>query len=142
MLLVLVLFPRSVVLLLHVEALVTLHLPHLDADTPGRPRPGARPRLRPAAPSPRPRLTGAHPPAKAAACGGGAERAGRGGPRQSPSCGGWPRAPAPRRSGAEPRSCHHHDLTWWRTPAPKRIAASSPRSSPERSARAAGTRAA
>lgn len=56
---VLMLFPRSVVLLLHIEALVALHLPHLQADTPGRPRSGARarprprPRLPPAAPSPR-----------------------------------------------------------------------------------------
>lgn len=54
-LLVLMLFPRSVVLLLHIEALVALHVPHLQADTPGRPRTGARarPQLPPMAPSPR-----------------------------------------------------------------------------------------
>lgn len=68
--LVLVLLPRRVVLFLHVEALVALHLPHLRGDTH---RSAAAPGLHARGPELlRPRLSEARRPRAAA---------GRGGPR-------------------------------------------------------------
>lgn len=73
----LVLLPRSVVLLLHVEALVALHLGHLQVDTPGRTRPrNSTPAPGPTAPGVAPATTGpARPPQRPRAAAGRAAQA-------------------------------------------------------------------